>query len=186
MMEGNRLGETVFSMIENIAAEQGFCEMAIIPSERVVFESNVRLLCECECEEEGITSYSLPPWVGTYEECRKMCLGHSHALLLSAIFPTEDIAIFSAWMEAGQELNRMILDLCRRLEECTESLLPLGMRCRRCADCACPKEPCRHPETLLPATEAFGIHIMNTMEQEGITGFYDGQTIVCFGIIFFR
>lgn len=179
------VNEDTTARVEEAAAEAGFCEIKIVPSGRVCFEPNVRTLCERECETEGITSYSLPPMVGTYDDCRRRCLEHPYALLLSAIFPTEDIAIFSAWMEAGQEMNRMINELCRTLQEEGMELLPLGMRCRRCEICACPESPCRNPETLLPATEAYGIHIMNTMEQENITGYYDGQTIVCFGVAFF-
>jgi len=83
------------------------------------------------------------------------------------------------------ELNRMLLELERRAKEFTDSCLILGMRCRRCETCAYP-EPCRHPESLVPASEAYGIQIMNTMEEAGITGYYDGQTIVCFGLAFFR
>lgn len=49
-----------------------------------------------------------------------------------------------------------------------------------------PTENYRHPESLLHATEGYGIHIMNTMEQEGIMGYYDGQTTVCFGLIFLQ
>ncbi len=99
---------------------------------------------------------------------------------------THDISDFEAWMQAGAEMNTMILKLAEQLKPYTKDLLPLGMRCRRCEKCACPEEHCRHPESLLHATEGYGIHIMNTMEQEGITGYYDGQTIVCFGLIFLQ
>ena len=179
MIDANKIEE-----IEGIAAEAGFCEMKVVPSDRVVFLESVRLLLEDELKSYDIHSYSLPPYVPSYEECKERTKAYSHALLLSAIFPTADIADFSAWMEAGVELNGMIETLCDTLLEHELKVLPLGMRCRRCEVCACPDAPCRHPETMLFATESFGIHIMNTMEAEGITGYYDNQTIVCFGMVF--
>lgn len=174
-----------FEQIENIAAEAGFCEFKIVPVDKVVFEPNVRSLLETECAEHGIKSHSLPPAIGSLSDCQKQISAYNHALLVSAIFPTEDIANFEAWMEAGVELNAMILRMTEELKKVTKEVFPMGMRCRKCESCSYPN-PCRHPESMLPATESFGIHIMNTMEKEGITGYYDGQTIVCFGIVYLK
>lgn len=177
---------TLKQTIEQLTAEAGFCEFKLVQTDHIIFNQNVRELCDQECREHDIHSWSLPPIVGTYEECYERCQKYPWALLVSAISMTHDISDFEAWMQAGAEMNTMILKLAEQLKPYTKDLLPLGMRCRRCEKCACPEEPCRHPESLLHATEGYGIHIMNTMEQEGITGYYDGQTIVCFGLIFLQ
>lgn len=178
------MNATIQQTIENLTAEAGFCEFKLVSTDHIIFSRNVRDLCDQECREYDIHSWSLPPIVGSYEECVAKCRQYPYALLVSTISMTHDITDMESWMQAGQEMNGMLLDLTEQLKPHTKDQLPLGMRCRRCPKCTCPDIPCRHPETLLHATEGYGIHIMNTMEQEGITGYYDGQTIVCFGLIF--
>lgn len=176
--------ELLFQKTEELAAETGFCEFKIIENKEVVFTRDVRTLCEHECAEYQIQSYSLPPFVGTYEECMDRCSQYGHAILVTSIHPATDIMSIEEWMVAGGEMNGMLKSLAEELEQEGIGAFPLGMRCRRCEKCGCPDVPCRNPETMLSATEAYGIHIMNTMEQHGITGYYDGQTIVCFGVVF--
>lgn len=172
--------------IEELVAEYGICEYRLVGMDDIIFSKNVRLLSEQECNENGQSSWSMPPAVGTYEECLKQCQQYQNALLFSTIFPTDDIADIKAWMKAGMEHNRMTLQIVEQLKDYVTDILPLGIRCRRCEQCAWPDSSCRHPETLLHSTESYGIHIMETMEAQGITGFYDSQTVVCFGVIFWN
>lgn len=177
----------IAAQIEEYTGNAGFCEFKIIPADTVIYDKNVYTLLEMECTQYEPRSYSVPPMTGTYEECCERLSHYSNALLLSTIYPTHDNMDLQSWVAAGQELNRMISELAPEIARLLpdQNVLPLGIRCRRCEECAAPDAPCRHPETMLPATESYGIHIMNTMETHEITGYYDGQTIVCFGIIFF-
>lgn len=169
--------------LEELIAEYGICEYRIVQTSEIVCSKNVRLLAEQEVKEQGASSWSMPPAVGSFEECQKRCKSYHFALLFSTIYPVDDVANIEAWAKAGVEHNKITLQMAKELgEDC----LPLGIRCRRCEKCGWPNEECRHKESMLPATESYGIHIMETMEKHGITGFYDSQTVVCFGILFFN
>lgn len=178
------MNESLKQTIENLTAESGFCEFKLVPTDHVIFSENVRALCDAQYTDHALNSWSFPSDSETYEECLRKCQHYQWALLVSTISMTYDIQDIKEWTRAGQEMNAMILQLSKELEPYVKDILPLGMTCRRCEQCSYPNEQCRYPEALLPAIEGYGIHIINTMEQEGITGYYDGQTIVCFGIIF--
>lgn len=175
------------SQIEGITGNAGFCEFKLIPADQVEFDQNVYRLLEMECTQYEPRTWSVPPMTGTYEACQERLSHFGNALLLTTIYPTHDNMDLQSWVAAGQELNRMINELAPEIAGLLDNqeVLPLGIRCRRCEECAAPNQKCRHPETMLPATESYGIQIMNTMDKHGITGYYDGQTIVCYGIIFF-
>jgi predicted metal-binding protein len=175
----------IYEKIEELVAEYGICEYRQVSIEDIIFSKNVRLLSEQECLENGESSWSMPPAVGTYEECLERCHQYQNALLFSTIFPADDVANIHEWMQAAMEHNRITLQMTEALKEDVTDILPLGVRCRRCERCAWPEAACRHPETLLPSTESYGIHIMETMQAQGITDFYDSHTIVCFGVILF-
>lgn len=166
--------------IEELIAKYGICEYRIVDTSEIIFSKNVRLLAEQEVEENGQSSWSMPPAVGTYEECRGRCKKYENALLFSTIYPVEDIANIEEWAKAGVEHNQITLQMAKELDgDC----LPLGIRCRRCKECGWPSEECRHKESLLHSTESYGIHIMETMAKQDIIGFYDSKTVVCFGVI---
>ena len=120
---------TLKQTIEQLTAEAGFCEFKLVQTDHIIFNQNVRELCDQECREHDIHSWSLPPIVGTYEECYERCQKYPWALLVSAISMTHDISDFEAWMQAGAEMNTMILQLTEQLKPYTRELLPLGMRC---------------------------------------------------------
>ena len=169
--------------IESIAAEIGFCEIKTVPSGEICFEKNVRTLCEEDWKAGRLLSWGSYRPELDFETCKAKCLSYEHATLLTMIYPAEDSMDFEAWMEAGLELNRMLLELGEQMQAELPEHMALGMVCRRCEKCTCPDAPCRHPENMVTASEAYGVHIMNTMEKEGITGYYDGTTIVCFGVM---
>ena len=68
----------------------GIHESGVISTAEIVFDQEIRKLCEQNvCRLYG-TSWACPPAVGTVEECRARCLRYASAMVFNAVYPLED------------------------------------------------------------------------------------------------
>ena len=61
----------------------------------------------------------------------------------------------------------------------------LSAGCMICEKCACPDEPCRHPDLMFPCVESHGILVTALCETCGME-FFNGNIVTWVSLIFFR
>ena len=91
---------------------QQLCELPVVQYEffetaELVFSDRVRYICRTECPQYG-KSWACPPGVGTVEECRARCLRYPHALLITTMTETEDIADIQATLDTRASRRLLI------------------------------------------------------------------------------
>ena len=99
----------------------GIHESGVISTAEIVFDQEIRKLCEQNvCRLYG-TSWACPPAVGTVEECRARCLRYASAMVFNAVYPLED----SFDYEGMQRGHGAFKELCDRLYTLAKAGVPL-------------------------------------------------------------
>ena len=164
----------------------GIGEYAALSPKEIVFDDEVRAICEGNaCRQYGRT-WACPPGVGTVEQCRERCFAYENALLFSAAYPLEDSFDYEGMMEA----HRAFKELCDRLYDLAAGrlsgfLLLSNEGCARCETCTYPHAPCRMPRRLFPSLEGFGIHVARLARQVGMRYHNGAGTVTYFGMLLY-
>lgn len=172
-------------IIENTILQYPICEYYFGKRDELIFSDKVWYICEQDCERYG-HSWACPPHCGQIEELMNKCLDYSFFCLFSTVTETEN-----AWDKKAnlsvkrrhEEITRSIRD---ELEKELSDMYFLSTGCTECEVCACPDEPCRHPEGRLSSMESHGILVMQTVGEVGLTFNYGGDTIVYFSMILYN
>lgn len=173
------------STIEEIILQYPICEYGFGDTSQIPFSQKVRYICENECERYH-HSWACPPHCGSIEDGMKKCLEYQHFLLFSTVTEVDnawDTQICLQVKNAHEEITRAIR------QQLLEKQLPhyvLSTGCMICETCACPSEPCRHPEQRLSSMESHGIVIMQLAEEMQLCYNYGGDTVVYFSMAFFN
>lgn len=73
-----------------MAIESGFYQAGMVDISTLVFDPQIRRICEENtCRNYG-TSWVCPPAVGSLEQCRRRCEAYDHMMLFSAKYELED------------------------------------------------------------------------------------------------
>ena len=164
----------------------GISQSAVIQPNEIVFDDEVRAICEGNaCRQYGRT-WACPPGVGSVNQCRKRCLQYKHALVFSAAYPLED----SFDLEGMMEGHRAFKDLCDGLYSLAAGrlsafLLLSNEGCARCEICTYPHQPCRMPERLFPSIEGFGIQVARLARLAGMRYHNGANTVTYFGMLLY-
>ena len=130
---------------------QQLCALPIVQYEffetsDLLFSDRVRHICRTECPQYG-KSWACPPGVGTLEACRERCLRYPHALLITTMAETCDIADIAATLATRaphEEVTHQVNALVRA--QGAETYVLSTESCAICPQCAYPDAPCRHPD----------------------------------------
>lgn len=96
---------------ESDLKEIGIHEYGLISTPEILFEQEIRKICEDNgCRLYG-TTWACPPAVGTVEECRARCLQYQTAMVFNAVYPLEDCFDYEGMMQGHSAFK----DLCDRL-----------------------------------------------------------------------
>lgn len=170
---------------------QQLCELPVVQYEffetkELVFSDRVRYICRTECPQYG-KSWACPPGVGTVEECRARCLRYPHALLITTMTETEDIADIQATLDTRaphEEITHQVAALVQAQGAETYALSTES--CAVCPACTYPNAPCRRPDRMFPCVESHGILVTDIAERYGIDFQAGGNIVTWFSLILYR
>ena len=171
--------------IEAALAALPVVQYAWLSGSDIEFSERVRSICRQECPRYA-KSWSCPPGVGTVEQCRSRCSAYEGCFVFTTIAEVNDASNIEETLatRAGHEaVMREIRGAFGALG--VQTLALSGESCAVCETCAYPKEPCRHPEQMLPCMEGYGIIVPLLAEKAGIS-FENGSNVVTwFGLLLF-
>ena len=178
--------EAVQKKIEDRLSELPVVQYAWLENSALPFSERVREICRQECPRYG-TSWACPPAVGTVEECRKRCGQFEGAFVFTTIAEVQDVENMQETLgtrRGHEEVTGQIREIFR---DCGLDTLALsGDSCARCGKCAYPEEPCRHPDSMIPCIEGYGIVVPLLAEKTGIAFENGRNTVTWFGLILWR
>lgn len=172
------------NIIENTALEFPICEFCFGEAEQIPFSDKVWFICETDCERYG-HSWACPPYCGNIQEKIEACKEYRKFFLFSTVTEVEnawDKNVCLKVKAAHEEITRKIQ---AKLKERMPDFYVLSTGCTTCEKCACPDEPCRHPEQRLPSMESHGIVILQLADDMGMSYSFGNDTIVYFSMILF-
>lgn len=175
------------NIIEEKIKDLPIHEYTFFKSEDVFFSDEVRGFCvDNKCGMYG-TSWACPPIVGSIEECRQQCLQYEDVLLFTTATEVKSSFDMKGWLTARKKhenLTDQIAKVFRAIEE--NSLILSTEGCTVCKTCTYPDAPCRFPERMYPATEGYGILVMQQAKQCKIKYNNGPNTVTYFSMIFFN
>ena len=170
------------------ALDCGATKATIIPVEQVVTNAVFRDICASNaCGGYG-QCWMCPPDIGDIHEMMAEVREYRYGLLYQNISELEDSFDIEGMMEAGHRHALVSSTLQRVLPELLQKpFLHLGCGgCHLCETCAKRiGEPCRHPESALPAMEGYGIDVYNTTCTTPLHYINGSNTVTYFGLILF-
>lgn len=162
-------------------------EYTFFKSEDVVFSDEVRSLCEKNsCGMYG-TSWACPPAVGTVDECREQCGQYKNVFMFTTATKMKSGYDMQGWLSARKEHEKLTDQVAKVFREHYKDPLILSTEgCSVCTSCTYPTEPCRFPDRMYPATEAYGILVMKQAQICNIKYNNGINTVTYFSMIFFE
>ena len=145
---------------------EGFASAAIIPMDKVVFDSSFRPYCEENlCGHYG-ANYSCPPDCGTPEEMEHRMKAYHHALVCQTKWDITDYHDIQAIKAAKQFHNQGMLRIIEKMKLAGCSGIMAGASsCTLCERCAIlDGEPCRDPERQFSCLSAYCIYVKKLAE----------------------
>ncbi len=176
--------QTVNSIIEDIAGKYPLCEYAFGEVVNVPFSSHVREICKTGCGRYG-KCWACPPSCGEIETLIKKCRQYEHFFLFSTVTAVEDAWNAEACLRMKTDHEAITRNIRRELQKYLPDCLVLSTGCDLCERCACPDEPCRHPEERLSSLESHGIVLMLLAESVGMSCSFGSDTVIFFSIVFY-
>ena len=162
-------------------------EYAFMNSANVFFLEEVRDICrQNKCGMYG-SSWACPPAVGSVEECKARCLSYRHAFIFTTATKVKDRYDVKEWIQAGKEhekLTDQVADIFRSYD--AEALVLSTEGCLLCKTCTYPQAPCRFPDRIYPATEGYGIMVIEQAKFCNVKYNNGIDTITYFSMVFFN
>lgn len=161
-------------------------EYAFMKSNTVIFSDEVRRLCQKNaCGMYG-TSWACPPAVGSVEECKNRCNDFENAFMFTSLANLKKKYDMAEWRET-RLVHESITEKVARIfrDEFKETLILSTEGCNLCDKCTYPEKPCRFPSRMFPATESFGIMVIQQAPLCNIKYNNGVNTITYFSMIFF-
>ena len=177
--------EEIKNKIEEELMQLPLVQYAWTESGSIPFSDRARSICREECPRYG-KSWSCPPGVGSVEQCRSRCESYSGVFVFTTIAEVQDVENMEETLRTRREHEAVTRQVRAILEKYTGKTLALsGESCAVCETCAWPKEPCRHPEKMIPCMEGYGIVVPLLAERTGIEFFNGSNTVTWFGMVLF-
>lgn len=170
--------------VESTVLDYPICEYCFGDTSQIPFSDKVWYICETDCERYG-HSWACPPYCGEIHENIEKCMQYQHFLLFSTVVEVENAWDKEVCLRAKSSHEEISRSIRARLKEQFSDFYVLSTGCTTCEKCACPEEPCRHPEERLSSMESHGIVIMQLADEMELCYSYGGDTIVYFSMILF-
>ena len=157
---------TQTEMIQRALAE-GFASAAVIPMDKVVFDSSFRPYCEENlCGHYG-ANYSCPPDCGTPGAMEERMKAYHHALVFQTKWDITDYSDVQAIKAAKLSHNQWMMRVIDQLESAGHSGIMAGASsCTLCERCAIlDGKPCRDPEKRFSCLSAYCIYVRKLAEE---------------------
>jgi predicted metal-binding protein len=162
-------------------------EYAFMNSIDVVFLEEVRKICkQNRCGLYG-RSWACPPAVGSLEECKAWCLAYKHAFIFTTVTKVKNRYDVKEWIQAGKEHEKLtdrVADIFRSYDG--DALILSTEGCASCKKCTYPNNPCRFPNRMSPATEGYGIMVIQQAKLCNIKYNNGVDTVTFFSMVFFN
>ena len=186
------LSRKIRRMIDTVDIKNGvrnldIHEYAFLLSEEVIFSEEVRRLCEKNaCGQYG-TCWACPPAVGSLEACRNRCLECKNAFLFSTVNSLKNQYDMEGWEISRRKHEKVTDTVVGIFQKYDEAFLTLSTEgCLLCKKCTYPDSPCKLPSRMYPATEGFGIMVVQLAANCKIKYHNGANTVTYFSIIFFN
>lgn len=195
-MENNQDFMKKQELIESILAEYPVCEYSFGDTDQIPFSDKVLVICETDCSRYG-HCWACPPHAGNIYENMEKCRSYQRFVLFSTVWEVPDAYNIDVCAEAQRSHATMTREMRKQVEAAlgierealtgdnSPEVYFLSTVCSICDVCACPNEPCRHPEERLQSTESNGIVVVQLAEEMGLCFQYGGTIAVYFSMIFF-
>lgn len=166
--------------------EIGIYQFGIISTTEIIFEQEIRKMCENNvCRLYGKT-WACPPAVGTVEECRQRCCRYTRAMVFNAVYPLENSFDYEGMMRGHSAFKNLCDRLYAAIKPQMQSFLILSNEgCKRCKNCTYPSAKCRYSEMLFPSLEGFGINVAKLAETANLKYINGDNTVTYFGMLLF-
>lgn len=170
------------------ALSAGAAKAALIGAEQIAYSESFRDICQAnQCGRYG-KCWVCPPEIGEIGELIARAKAFPRGLLYQTIGTLEDSFDIEGMMAAGRCHAQVSSGLHHSLPGLLEKpFLHLGCGgCHLCETCAKGTgEPCRHPESALPAMEGYGIDVYNTTSSTSLNYINGTNTVTYFGLVLF-
>lgn len=140
----------------------------------------VRQMCQADRCRAWNKSWSCPPACGTLEACTARLTAYREGVLVQTTGMLEDPFDYESMMETEAKHKAAFQKLHRLLRQQFPDLLALGAGCcTLCQSCTYPDTPCRFPEEMTSAMEAYGLMVSQVCKENGL-GYNYGENTVTF------
>lgn len=170
------------------ALSAGAAKAALIGAEQIAYSESFRDICranQCGCYGK---CWVCPPEIGEIADLIARVKTYPRGLLYQTIGTLEDSFDIEGMMATGHHHALVSSRLQKKLPELlAKPFLHLGCGgCHLCETCAKRTgEPCRHPESALPAMEGYGIDVYNTTSGTTLKYINGTNTVTYFGLVLF-
>ncbi len=175
------------STIKEAIAHLPIHESAFMNTSDVIFSEEVRKLCEQnKCGLYG-KSWACPPAIGNLADCQARCLAFKQAFIFSTATELEKRYDMEGWKNASRAHEKLTEQVVRSFKSQVSELLALSTEgCFLCETCTYPDAPCRQPERMYPATEGYGIMMIQQAKKCSINYYNGKDSVTFFSMIFFN
>ena len=161
-----RKTEMLHADMIQIALNEGFSSAAVIPVDKVIFDSSFRPYCEENlCGHYG-ANYSCPPDCGSPEAMEARMRAYCRALVFQSKWDITDYRDAQAIKAAKQSHNQGMLRVIEQMKQAGYSGVMAGASsCTLCERCAIlDGEPCRDPERQFSCLSAYCVYVKKLAE----------------------
>lgn len=172
-----------------LCLEMGVDKAEEIPMDKLVFQTELRALCEQNACGKFGSNYKCPPHVGEINALVAEIKRFSKAVIWQTISALEDSFDFEGMMEAQRKHNAITRRIAEKVyaELGRENVLALAAgSCELCSECAAPLgNECRRPAEALAPLEAYGINVSKIAEVSELKYINGANTVTYFSGVFF-
>ena len=144
-----------------VALDEGFHQVKIIDTDKIVFDSSFRPYCEENLCGQYAANYSCPPDCGTPEEMKKRVLKHRKALVLQMKQEIWDFSDKEVFKKSKQAHNSSAIRVLDRIREMGHECFMVGSSgCNLCNPCKIQiGEACSFPNYRFSCMSAYCIYV---------------------------
>lgn len=173
--------------IEKELAKLPILEYAFLKPDEIIFSKEVRDLCEGNSCGMYNKSWACPPAVGSVESCKEKSYGYEKAMLFTTATAVASSFDMKGWMQAlieHEALTDQVAAVFRSFDK--DALMLSTEGCTVCKKCTYPDAPCRFPDRMYPATESYGIMVMQMAPALNIRYNNGANTVTYFSLVLFN
>ena len=173
--------------IKELAVAEGFRQVEIIDTDKIVFDAAFRPYCEENlCGQYG-ANYSCPPDCGTPDQMKQKVLAHKKALVVSTEWEIEDFTQTDKLKETKALHNAAMLRLIKKLKAGGHNGFMIGASgCALCKPCKLTSgETCAFPDMMYSCMSAYCIFVKKLAEDCSMNYDYKDKILPFFGMYVF-